>query len=225
MKHFKDDDRMADKEMIKPTKQDTEVFFDIYKNRPFKEQNHGGMLLPHLFATWFWMKQLNPKKIIESGTFQGLGTWVIEQACPDAKIYSIDIYPNQRKYISPTVEYFDKDITEYEWDNTAVIHFDDHMNALDRVLWAKEKGFKYLFFEDNYPEGQGDCVSLKQNKEFREKHGTYEEFPPVFARNTNRWGLPWNFYETPDPIFDTPDETNAYYQEAKSYTWICLYTL
>jgi len=198
-------------------------FLGVYNTRPIKESNMGGMMLPHLFATWYMLKQLDPAYIIESGIFRGLGTWVMEQACPNAKITSIDINLGQRKYISQNVFYEQYDITEYDWrliGEDCVIHFDDHQNALDRVTWAKDKGFKHLIFEDNYPEGIGDCVSLKQHPEFIKKElKEYIEFPPVYKDSRTRWQTDWN--DGPAPLYKRARPLNPYWKEALSYTWIC----
>ena len=201
-------------------------FLEVYKDRPI-ENNIGGMMLPHLYATWFMLRELNPDIIIESGTFKGLGTWIMEQACPDAKITSIDIR-DQREYISKKVFYEDSDITEFDWDlmlmsGKAVIHFDDHQNALERIIWAKERGFKHLIFEDNYPEGKGDCVSLKQHPEVCKKLKQYIEFPPIFRLEYTRWG---DKIPMPEPVCSNVTVINKpFFDESKWYTWIAYVNL
>ena len=40
--------------------------------------------------------------------------------------------------------------------------FDDHQNALERVLQCRKFGIKNLIYEDNYVDGTGDCYSLKK---------------------------------------------------------------
>lgn len=198
-------------------------FLETYYKKPLEGNNHGGMQLPHLFATWYMLRELNPTYIIESGTFKGLGTWVMEQACPKANITSIDVR-DQREYISPNVYYEEEDITSYDWDlmlmnkGKKVIHFDDHQNAIERVKWAKRVGFKHLIFEDNYPKGVGNCVSLKQHPEFRDFE--YVEFPPIYKTELTRWGTPWTIV-TPAPVLTDPADFPEFYEEAQSYTWIC----
>ncbi len=195
-------------------------FLEVYNKKPLEGDNHGGMQLPHLFATWYMLRELDPDILIESGTFKGLGTWIMEQAC-DASIVSIDIR-DQREYISDGVLYFDQDITEYHWpypiELKTVIHFDDHQNALERIKWAREQGVKHLIFEDNYPIGEGNCVSLKQHPEVRDFE--YVEFPPVYKTEFTRWKTPWTM-ETPEPILTDPAMFPEFYKEAQSYTWIC----
>jgi len=192
-------------------------FMEVYETRPLRGTNRGGMMLPHLFATWYMIRQLAPKTVVESGVFKGLGTWLIEQVCDN--VHSIDIKLSQREYISRNVKYYDTDFTTLDFPKDAVIFFDDHQNALDRVRFCKKRGYKHLIFEDNYPVGHGNCISLKQNRLFRYRYlKEYVEFPPVFRLKETRWNTVW---DGPEPILTEVDETNEFYTEAYSYTWIC----
>ncbi len=120
-----------------------------------------------MFATWFMLKKINPKNVIESGIWKGLGTWLIEKTLPNANIFSIDLNLKLREYKSAKVQYFDKDFSKIDWsfikekDNT-VLFFDDHQNAYERIKIASKIGFKQIIFEDNYPAIQGDCYTLKK---------------------------------------------------------------
>ena len=79
-----------------------DTFQKIYESRPIKN-NIGGMLFPHMFATYFILKKINPPFIIESGVFKGQSTWLIEKTLPDSKILSIDIDLTNREYIQKLV--------------------------------------------------------------------------------------------------------------------------
>ena len=68
-------------------------FHQLYQTRPIKD-NNGGMKSGHMFPSWFVIKTLQPKYIIESGVWKGLGTWFFEKASPNSKIISIDPNPN-----------------------------------------------------------------------------------------------------------------------------------
>ena len=141
-------------------------FIEIYKKRPILD-NTGGMKAPHLFATWFMLKRLNPEVVIESGVWKGLGTWLIEKALPEAKIYAIDPCPHFKEYISPNAEYLTEDFGKTDWSKISnkgktALFFDDHQDALKRIKEANSFGFKHLIFEDNYPPSQGDCYSLRK---------------------------------------------------------------
>jgi len=140
------------------------AFADVYERRPFKD-NAGGMSSAHLFHFWFLMRQLQPGAIIESGVWRGLGTWFIEQACPQAEIYCIDINWKNLCYRSSRATYLSEDIARHDWSSLpaeSLVLFDDHVNAVDRFRLSVQRGFRHVIFEDNYPPGRGDCYSIKQ---------------------------------------------------------------
>lgn len=142
-------------------------FLDIYQKRPIAD-NAGGMLSPHMFWTWYVLRTLSPKYIIESGVYKGQGTWLMLQACPDAKVFSIDPELSQREYINEAVTYFSDDFSLINWKDyveptETFCFFDDHQNAYTRLQQMKWMGgFSQAMFEDNYPATQGDCYSLKK---------------------------------------------------------------
>lgn len=146
-------------------------FSVIYADRPIKD-NHGGMKAPHMFAVWFMARKLSPDLIVESGIWKGQSTWLLEQACPKAKLVSIDVNLGRREYISDKAIYLDQDFSEQDWSEVterSLAFFDDHQNAYQRLQQCKWFGFKNIIFEDNYPPNQGDCYSLKKafaNTEF-----------------------------------------------------------
>tara|TARA_B100000282_G_scaffold295225_1_gene274006 strand:- start:76 stop:819 length:744 start_codon:yes stop_codon:yes gene_type:complete len=215
-------------------------FHDIYQHRPIKN-NSGGQLAAQLFYSWYVAKTMQPKYIIESGTYKGQGTWAFEQACPDAKILCLDPFPKEI-YKSPNAQYIKSDFTTVDWTempkDDCLAFFDDHQNALERIMQCKKDGFKYVMFEDNYPPGQGDCMSLKKALSQDEKHeilpglstydylkniiDVYYEMPPIFDIQTNRWGLPWNTYGSNKPLLTNVSEQyhKVYYDDMSQYTWI-----
>jgi len=146
-------------------------FYELYKDRPIKD-NFGGMLSPHLFNTWYALKTLKPKLVIESGVWKGLGTWVIRKAVPDSKVISIDIDFSRLAYKDQNVTYLDKDIKIYDWnkiflDNNVkneevLVFLDDHQDFLERLSYLDSLGIKHILYEDNYPSFQGDCLSPKK---------------------------------------------------------------
>ena len=139
-------------------------FRRLLAERPIGD-NHGGMRAPHLFATWFMLQTLRPTHIVESGVFKGLGTWMLEQAAPAARLYCIEPNPGSIVYRSARAEYFTRDFSELSWElprESTLLFFDDHQDALSRVELCSQSGFVHLIFEDNYPAGRGDCYSLKK---------------------------------------------------------------
>ena len=150
-------------------------FEKLYRERPVKD-NMGGMLSPHLFNTWKYLKEAQPKVVIESGVWKGLGTWIIEKAIPDAKIFSIDINFSNLQYKSDSAVYLNRDISTYDWKemllgydkNEVVVFLDDHQSFLDRIALIYELGIKKVLYEDNYPPSQGDCLSPKKLLSFED---------------------------------------------------------
>jgi hypothetical protein len=208
-------------------------FMELYKNRPIIN-NRGGMGAPHCFATYFILKHFNKPFIVESGVWKGQSTWLIEKTCPNSELLCIDPNLHYVEYKSKKARYTTTDWEHLDIKNTekTLCFFDDHQNAFNRIKSAVKRGFKHLIFEDNYPVGQGDCVSLKQilDKDtemstFLKKHiEVYCEFPPVFKRDKTRWGDSWNEnYPTENPIFNQLENNEKYklfHDDAHGYTWI-----
>lgn len=225
-------------------------FHELYKTRPITD-NNGGMKSGHMFPAWFVIKKTQPLYIIESGVWKGLGTWFFEHASPESKIISIDPNPNFRVYTSPKVDYRTVDFTEQQWDEVekenTLIFLDDHQNSMQRLKFAKEKGFKKIMIEDNYPYNQGDCYTPKKiisqkkyvidlagdrtwyetnpddYKYFSENVYKYQEFPPLFKDEKTRWGDEWTNenYETHEPLLSDIERYDIFFNEKKDYTWIC----
>ena len=116
-------------------------FHQLYQTRPIKD-NNGGMKSGHMFPSWFVIKILQPKYIIESGVWKGLGTWFFEKASPNSKIISIDPNPNFRVYTSKKVDYRTTDFTLNSWNDIDIedtlVFLDDHQNSLERIKFAKQ---------------------------------------------------------------------------------------
>ena len=225
-------------------------FRDLYKDRPIKN-NDGGMKSPHMFPAWYIIKKLQPKYIIESGVWKGLGTWFFEQASPASQIICLDPNPQNRVYTSSRSIYSTADFSQINWASVletceTLVFIDDHQNALERIQQCRRNRFKRIIFEDNYPFDQGDCYSIKkilsgkdylidksgekvyykanqQDKEIVESIvDIYQEMPPIAKSEFTRWNNLWD-YETPEPIL-TQNELENYKDfkdEILDYTWIC----
>ena len=153
-------------------------FASIYSERPIWD-NKGGMKAPHLFGVWFMTRKLQPDLIVESGIWKGQSTWLLEMACPQAKLISIDLDLDRREYISDKAIYYDRDFSEQDWSiitDQSLVFFDDHQNAYRRLQQCKWFGFRHVIFEDNYPASQGDLYSLK-------KAFSHAGFDPADFRN------------------------------------------
>lgn len=138
-------------------------FLALHAQRPVRD-NIGGMLAPHQFLLWFALRRLQPRTVIESGIWMGQGTWWIEKAC-DADIICLDPVLSRLKYRSPRATYSTTDFSRQSFDcdpETTVLVFDDHQNAVERVKQSREKGFRHLLFDDNYPTvDSADCYTIK----------------------------------------------------------------
>lgn len=224
-------------------------FADLYKNKPISN-NTGGMKFPHMFLMWYLVKKIKPKFLIESGVWKGLGTWFIEKASPDTKLFCIDPNPYYRIYTSKNAEYYTEDFSTLTLDldpTNTLVFFDDHQNALERLIQSKNKNFSKLIFEDNYPYDQGDCYSLKkilsgnnfimdyagnrQKYDANSEHKNYllnniklyQEMPPMYTGKTTRWNTLWEDYNTPKPLLND-ESVKKYYDvsgEFNDYTWLC----
>lgn len=167
-----------------------EEFAALYQDRPIRD-NSGGMRSPHMFLSWFALKKLNPKVIIESGVWLGGGTWFFEKACPEAKLICIEPNLGRIQYRPKRAEYMTSDFSSVDWSDLpkddTLVFFDDHQNAFERVKSAQLFGFKHLLFEDNYPPSQGDCYSLK--KVFKHAGFKFTPAPAVGIKDKLRRGF------------------------------------
>ena len=121
---------------------------------------------------------------------------------------------------------------------TTFCFFDDHQNALQRMIHCAQLGFQHLMFEDNYPPGKGDCYSLKKAFHASETRtllpglairdycenliDVYQEFPPIISPEMNRWGEPWSTYDVDEPLVtEIQNELQSIYaEESENYTWV-----
>jgi len=224
-------------------------FNSLYESRPIKD-NNGGMKSAHMFPSWFIVKNMKPKYLIESGVWKGLGTWFFEQASPETKIISIDPNPQFRVYTSDKVDYRTEDFLNTDWSglpkDDTLVFFDDHQNFFERMKHAYGLGFKKIMTEDNYPYQQGDCYTPKKilaNRDyvidvdgsrtwhkkndddleyFKQNVLTYQEMPPIYKDDTTRWGDSWDDdYPTPKPLLTNGDKYPIFFNEKKDYTWLC----
>ena len=146
-------------------------FIEVYNERPFVS-NRAGTKVMHHFALWCMIKRLRPAYIIESGIYQGFGTWMMRQAAPNARLILLDPRGQKLKYRDKQnqsvylinrdfIDFGSVDWTKYVSDPAkALVFIDDHQSPLVRIRHAKQHGFKHLMFDDNYWMG-GDVSGLK----------------------------------------------------------------
>ena len=102
-----------------------EFMTTVYEKRPLgfsgaTKFNMGGTGFFHQFYLWMLVRALKPKHIIESGAYNGLGTWQLRQAAPDAQIIVVSpvtphLYVDRHKdSIYYTDEHF-RDFAAIDW--------------------------------------------------------------------------------------------------------------
>lgn len=140
-------------------------FLQFYEKRPIRK-NQFGMGINHSWALWYLVSNLRPEFVVESGVWRGQSTWIIENASKKSQVYCFDVDLSNIIYKSSSAQYIERDFTQFDWSqhdaSQGLCFFDDHQNALQRLIHANWLGFKHVILEDNYPVGEGDCYSLKQ---------------------------------------------------------------
>lgn len=212
---------------------DLREFLPVYDRRPIKK-NIYGVKSVHAFYLWFLVRKIKPAHVIESGVFKGQSTYIIEAAAPNAEIFSIEPHQQGIEYRPAHVKYFRDDFSRLDWSNLdptrTLVFFDDHQDAPARLEQCRRLGFRHLAFDDNYPPGRGDCLSLKQALHAREpacQIRSYYEFPPIFEARHTRWGDRWDRYQTPPPLLTKMSALKywQYFKDARYYTWFSYVTL
>ncbi|CAH1786606.1 unnamed protein product [Owenia fusiformis] len=145
-------------------------FRQVYDTRPFN--NKHGTAIMHQFALWSLIRHLDPLFIIESGVNTGLGTWLLRQAAPKAKLIMLD--PQDllkfRDAEDDSVYFIGrefKDFASINWETLiddkerTLVFIDDHQSHFKRIIQALDLGFKHLIFDDN-PYIGGDLYSVRQ---------------------------------------------------------------
>jgi hypothetical protein len=139
-------------------------FFELYERRPISN-NSGGMGLNHSWALWYLLRSTAPKVVVESGVWMGHSSWIIENASPDSQLFCFDINFKNLVYRSKDAVYFENDFSRFDWSGIdtqgGLCFFDDHQNALERIIQSKWFGFDYAIIEDNWPVNEGDCYSIR----------------------------------------------------------------
>ncbi len=142
-------------------------FYETYLNLPIRGQA-GGSLFLNLFWLFVISKKFNPELIVDSGTFMGMSSWALRQGNADARIHSFDIdLGNLRQRCDAS--YHEHDWSTFEFGQfdpqRSLCYFDDHVDQINRILEAHERGFKYLVFDDDLSVGRmplatGSPISL-----------------------------------------------------------------
>ena len=130
----------------------TKQFWALIPTAPVR-QRRGGSGFNGALQLYVAMRALKPDFVIESGVFRGLTTWVIRQACPDAKIYCHDPALSGLQYRDAQASYSTADWSTADWSGIdparTVAFFDDHVAQGRRVVEAHARGLTRLLFDDD----------------------------------------------------------------------------
>jgi hypothetical protein len=130
-------------------------FAAIYENRPIRK-NGGGTHSYGLFVLWHVLRELNPKRVIESGVWRGQSTWTIRTALPEAAITAIEPNLDGITCRLAGVTYTKADFLELAYNlQDTVVYFDDHQDAFPRLRACLGRGARAILFDDNYPSQRG----------------------------------------------------------------------
>jgi hypothetical protein len=127
-------------------------FFAIYLNSPLR-QEFGSSGINALLTLYTAARACQPDIIIESGVFQGFGSWALHVACPSADVHCYDLTFKHLLYRDAAFHYHEHDWASlplaFAPSGRSLAFFDDHVNQAQRILEASERGIKWLIFDDN----------------------------------------------------------------------------
>tara|TARA_B110001452_G_C15182066_1_gene410577 strand:- start:56 stop:1222 length:1167 start_codon:yes stop_codon:yes gene_type:complete len=148
-----------------------EPFARTFARRP-SLRNSGGTGFFHAFYLWAAVRWLKPLHIVESGAYEGLGTWILRQAAPQAQIIVLTpgmptLFRDRRADSRYFTDAAFKDFSDVDWEclginkKRTLVFFDDHQAGYRRMLEAHARGFEHLLFDDNYPRGGDNFTPSK----------------------------------------------------------------
>lgn len=131
---------------------DVRTFWTLIGTAPVR-QKQGGNGFNGSLQLFVLARAIRPDFIVESGVFRGLTTWVLRQACPNARIVSFDPVHDRIAYRDANGELHAHDWSQHNFGardlSGALLFFDDHIDQARRVLEAKARGARHLVFDDN----------------------------------------------------------------------------
>lgn len=125
-----------------------EEFTDVLASHPLKSPKQC-ISLPEAFWLWYLVRELNPSRVVESGTYEGFSLYFIFRAAPTADIHSFDpiVDPGYR---IDGVQYHDTDWMEADIEKADMVFFDDHQDHDMRLKQAIDRDVRYVLLHDNY---------------------------------------------------------------------------
>jgi hypothetical protein len=127
-------------------------FFTLYPARPVAD-NSGGSGFNDSLWLFVTARLLAPDLIVESGVYKGQSSWLLRQAVPRARLYSVDVDLSQRCWQDGAIVYHQGDWSELALRPPAtrdsLCFFDDHVSQARRIREAYGLGFRTLLFGDD----------------------------------------------------------------------------
>lgn len=127
-------------------------FYEAFLNSPFRTRQ-GGSRFNNLAWLYLLARAIQPDFVIDSGTFRGASAWAFSSA--GAKVYSFDIDLSHLALKADNVVYSRCDWTQFDWKkfdaSNALIYFDDHLDQVQRLIEASQKGIPLAIFDDDLP--------------------------------------------------------------------------
>lgn len=134
------------------------TFFLLIRTCPVR-QKHGGNGFNGALQIYALARALDPPVIVESGVFRGFTTWVLRQACPQARLYCFDPVLRNLQYRDARATYGAGDWSGFDFAGAdlsrALALFDDHISQGRRLGEAAARGIEHLLFDDD---SAGHCI-------------------------------------------------------------------
>lgn len=153
------------------------AFTELWKKSMTLFPHHCCMGINHMFALYTLTKKMQPAVVIESGVAAGHETWLLRQVVgPQVPIFSLDPVDPAVGYnpqYNPIGNWKDQggmttylvgpkfqDFAAVNWallipDSTVrartLVILDDHQSCVERFKVMQHWGFRWAFYEDNYP--------------------------------------------------------------------------
>jgi|ERR1700733_708771 len=132
---------------------------DDYFSTSARNQAFGILGTSPRTTPWLFLvaRMLQPKVLVESGTFAGASLFTLRHAAPSAKMLAFDLDFSKVVTRLDGVEYRQRD-----WGTDSVraesptdlCYFNDHINNCKRVRECYERGFKHLILDDSPDMGE-----------------------------------------------------------------------
>ncbi len=185
------------------------VFVPVMARAPF--QNEYGLRGVSAFALFWFLRRLRPDLIFEVGVWRGFGTWLIEQAVPEAELHCLDpMFMLEgfldRDKIGPTYRSLRATYSADDFSCAPIVErigrhvrplaiFDDHQNKLSRLHQCRAAGIRDIIFDDNMADA-GTHRSLEDERrdpgrqaELEREVECYQIFPALWPVDAQIGGL------------------------------------